>query len=128
MGTVKKILLAEDTQEVASLLLFKLRKSGFIVHHAVNGEEALKMVNVVKPDLIILDVMMPVIDGFEVLMKLRENETTKSIPVLMLTSLSTEKEVVRGLQLGADDYLTKPFSPQELLVRVNKLLERSHAG
>ena len=124
----KTILVIEDTNETANLVLFKLKTSGFAVHRAVNGEEGLRMVGEVKPDLIVLDVMMPVMNGTEVLMRLKANDTTKSIPVLMLSSLSTEHEVVRGLEVGADDYVTKPFSPRELLARVNKLLGRSRDG
>jgi DNA-binding response OmpR family regulator len=124
----KTVLVIEDTNEIASVILFKLRKSGLIVHRAANGEEGLRMVREVKPDLIVLDVMMPIMTGTEVLMRLKADDSTKSIPVLMLSSLSTEHEVVRGLELGADDYVTKPFSPRELLVRVNKLLGRNRNG
>ena len=78
----------------------------------------------VKPDIIVLDAMMPVMNGFEVLAELKKNVNTRNIPVIMLTSLSSKTDVVLGLELGADDYITKPFSPKELVVRINKLLDR----
>ncbi len=119
------IVVLEDEKQISTLILYKLKKSGFEVHHATNGVDGLKLINEVKPSLVILDVMMPIMNGHEVVIKLKENEETRSIPILMLSALSNRQDVIRGLQLGADDYLTKPFSPQELIVRINKLLERS---
>jgi len=117
------ILLAEDEPQTAQLIEFKLKQAGFEVVHAVDGEQALALVTTTLPVLIILDGLMPVMDGFEVLRRLKENPRLKHIPVLMLTARSRDKDVVSGLELGAADYMIKPFSPAELLARVRKILE-----
>ncbi len=117
------ILLAEDEPQTAQLIEFKLKQAGFEVVHAVDGEQALAFVTTTLPVLIILDGLMPVMDGFEVLRRLKENPRLKHIPVLMLTARSRDKDVVSGLELGAADYMIKPFSPAELLARVRKILE-----
>ena len=119
---VKKIVLAEDEPQIARLIEFKLKKEGYEVTWKENGEEALKAIKADKPDLILLDVMMPVMDGYEVLRRLKEDENLKSIPVVMLTARAQEKDVVKGIDLGAEDYITKPFHPAELLARVKRIL------
>ncbi|HQT92074.1 MAG TPA: response regulator [Candidatus Kryptobacter bacterium] len=121
---MQKILVVEDTKEIASLVKFKLLSAGFEVKVAGDGQEGLALAKEFMPDLIIMDVMMPVMNGLETLMNLKSDFKCRSIPVILLTAQSTEEEVVRGLELGADDYVTKPFSPQELLVRVKILLAR----
>jgi DNA-binding response OmpR family regulator len=118
------ILVAEDQQHVRSLVEYKLRNSGFTVISVEDGKAALQKAEEIIPDLILLDVMMPLMTGFEVLSALKKNEKTKNIPILMVTAQSKEEEVLKGLELGADDYITKPFSPNELAARVKTTLLR----
>jgi DNA-binding response OmpR family regulator len=118
------ILVAEDQQHVRSLIEYKLRNSGFVVVAAEDGNAALQKAEEIIPDLVLLDVMMPLMTGFEVLGALKKNQKTKDIPILMLTAQSKEDEVLKGLELGADDYITKPFSPNELAARVKAVLLR----
>lgn len=118
----KKIVLAEDEPRLARLVEFKLKKEGYQVICKGNGEEALEAIKAEKPDLILLDVMMPVMDGYEVLRRVKEDESLKNIPVVMLTARTQERDVVKGIDLGADDYITKPFHPAELLARVKRIL------
>lgn len=118
------ILVAEDQQHVRSLIEYKLRNSGFTVVSVEDGKSALEKAEAIIPDLILLDVMMPLMTGFEVLGALRKSEKTRGIPVLMVTAQSNEDEVLKGLELGADDYITKPFSPNELAARVKTVLMR----
>ena len=120
----KRIVLAEDEPQIAKLVEFKLKKEGYQVTWKENGEEALKAIKEEKPDLILLDVMMPVMDGYEVLRRLKEDENLKSIPVIMLTARAQEKDVVKGIDMGAEDYITKPFHPAELLARVKRILAK----
>lgn len=121
----KKIVLAEDEPQIARLIEFKLKKEGYEVTWKENGEEALEAIKAEKPDLVLLDVMMPVMGGYEVLRRLKEDENLKSIPVVMLTSRAQERDVVKGIDLGAEDYITKPFHPAELLARVKGILGKS---
>jgi len=118
----KKIILAEDEPQIARLIEFKLKKEGYEVVWKENGEEALAAIKTEKPDLILLDVMMPVMNGYEVLRRVKEDENLKNIPVVMLTARAQEKDVVKGIDLGADDYIIKPFHPAELLARVKRIL------
>ena len=118
------ILVAEDQQHVRSLIEYKLRNSGFVVVAVEDGNAALQKAEEIIPDLVLLDVMMPLMTGFEVLSALKKNQKTKDIPILMLTAQSKEDEVLKGLELGADDYITKPFSPNELAARVKTVLLR----
>ena len=118
----KKIVLAEDEPQIARLVEFKLKKEGYSVTTKENGEEALKAIKEDKPDLVLLDIMMPVMGGYEVLRRLKEDEDLKSIPVIMLTARAQEKDVVKGIDMGAEDYITKPFHPAELLARVKRIL------
>jgi len=116
------ILLAEDEPQTAQLIMFKLKQAGFNVAHAPDGEQALALVASSQPVLILLDGLMPVMDGFEVLRRLKEDQRTRPIPVIMLTARARDKDVVTGLELGAADYMIKPFSPSELVARVRKVL------
>jgi len=116
------ILLAEDEPQTAQLIEFKLKQAGFEVAHATDGESALTLAAATQPVLIILDGLMPVMDGFEVLRRLKESPRFQRIPVIMLTARSRDKDVVSGLELGAADYMVKPFSPFELVARVRKIL------
>ena len=122
----KKIVLAEDEPQIARLIEFKLNKEGYSVIWKENGEEALKAIKEHKPDLILLDIMMPVMGGYEVLRRLKEDENLKSVPVIMLTARAQEKDVVKGIDMGAEDYITKPFHPAELLARVKRILGKPH--
>ena len=117
-----RILVADDDPLSIKLLNFRLRSVGHEVISAVDGGEALEIATREKPDLVLLDIMMPVMNGFQVLRKLKLQEETKNIPVIMLTSKVQEKDVVFGLEAGAEDYITKPFSFAELNARVNRAL------
>jgi len=119
------IVVAEDQHHIRSLLEYKLRNSGYTVFGVGDGVAALQKVMEVKPDLVLLDVMMPLMTGFEVLAALKQNEETRMIPVLLVTAQSKEDEILKGLDLGAEDYITKPFSPNELAARVKTILLRS---
>lgn len=120
----EKILVVEDDQNIKYLVTFKLKNAGYEVFSASNGVEALQFLEKNSVDLIITDVMMPLMTGKELIIKLKQNPATQHIPTIMLTSRTLEKEVVEGLSLGADDYIKKPFSPQELLARVKNVLSR----
>lgn len=117
-----KILIAEDEELLVELLEFKLRQAGFDVVTAPDGEVALDLAWKERPDLILLDGMMPVFDGFEVLRHLKSTPDLARIPVIMLTARRTESDIAMGLEQGAADYMVKPFSPVELLARVRKAL------
>jgi two-component system OmpR family response regulator len=123
MSNASQILVVDDEKEMRELLTAYLEKENYQVHHASNGEEALGFLYTNKVDLIILDVMMPEMDGFTACKKIRERYIT---PILLLTAKSDELDKVRGLKLGADDYVMKPFSPRELLARVEAMLRRSN--
>lgn len=116
-----KILVVDDERSIADIIKFNLEKEGYHVDTAYDGEEGIIKVDKYKPDLVILDVMMPKKDGFEVLKEIRTNS---NIPVLMLTAKEEEFDKVLGLELGADDYITKPFSMRELVARVKSNLRR----
>jgi len=119
-----KVLVVEDQEEIAALLKFKLKNSGYDVILAENGKIGLESARNNQPDLIILDVMMPVMNGVETLKALKSDDNLKSIPVIMLTAQSSEPAVVEGFNLGADDYITKPFRTQEFVARVEAVLSR----
>ena len=117
-----RILVAEDDPYNIKLLNFRLKSLGHELVFAVDGGEALKIATKEKPDLVLLDIMIPVMDGLQVLRKLKSQEETKNIPVIMLTAKVQEKDIVGGLEAGAVDYVTKPFNFAELLARVNHAL------
>ena len=120
----EKILVVEDDNNIEQLVTFKLRNSGYEVFTAHNGAEAIEFLKKNSVNLIMTDIMMPVMGGKELVIELKKNPKTKSIPVVMLTSRTLEKEIVEGFSLGIEDYIKKPFSPQELLVRVKSVLAR----
>ncbi|HEY4643654.1 MAG TPA: response regulator [Bacteroidota bacterium] len=122
--TLRTILVAEDEKHLQKLLEYKLKNSGFRVLVSGNGEEALKLAKEHHPDLIVLDVMMPIMDGLECLAALKRDENLRSVPVVILTAKNLESQVVRGLELGAEDYITKPFSPSEFVARIKAVLKR----
>jgi DNA-binding response OmpR family regulator len=119
------VLVADDDEDILGLVSFRLERSGYEVAAAKDGEEALRLARELSPALVVLDVMMPRLDGYEVTRRLREDEATRGIPVILLTALAQEADVARGFESGADDYLRKPFSPQELAARVQAVLGRS---
>ncbi|HVM07337.1 MAG TPA: response regulator transcription factor [Acidimicrobiales bacterium] len=123
--TAARILIVEDEGEIRELVTFTLEVEGYTVLPAANGMEAFERIENDAPDLVILDLMMPAISGLEVLQNIRQHSTT---PVLILSAMGSEENRVRGLQLGADDYMTKPFSPRELAARVQALLRRSQGA
>ncbi|QDU32451.1 Phosphate regulon transcriptional regulatory protein PhoB [Poriferisphaera corsica] len=121
------ILLVEDEQDLLELLKYNLNREGFNTITAMTGEEGLKQVRSTSPDLILLDLMLPAMDGLEVCRTLKSREHTANIPVIMLTARGEESDIVRGLEMGADDYITKPFSPRILMARIRAVLRRAEA-
>jgi len=117
-----KILVAEDEPSLFKLLEFRLNALGHEISLATDGQQALALVKSDRPDLVILDVMMPVMGGIEVLRKLKDDESTNTIPVIMLSAKGQEKDIAVGLECGADDYITKPFGFSDLVDRINKAL------
>lgn len=120
----KKILIVEDEPDILQLVKLYLEKEGFRTATAVNGAQALKKVKEDKPDLIVLDLMLPEVDGLEVCKRLRSIPDTALLPIIMLTAKAEESDTVIGLELGADDYVAKPFSPKALVARIKALLRR----
>jgi DNA-binding response OmpR family regulator len=118
------ILAADDDEDILELVVFRLERSGYSVLQARDGAEALRLALENTPDLAVLDVMMPKMDGFEVTRRLRAEEATKRMPIIMLTARAQDADVEAGFDAGADDYLRKPFSPQELRARVQAMLGR----
>ncbi|WP_425807942.1 response regulator [Desulfitobacterium sp. Sab5] len=118
------ILVVDDEEPIQELLKFNLENEGYNVLIAFDGPAALKMIEEKRPDLVVLDVMLPGMDGLEVCNQLRQNSKLRDLPVIMLTAKGEEIDKVLGLELGADDYLTKPFSPRELLARIRARLRR----
>jgi two-component system phosphate regulon response regulator PhoB len=124
-GMTAHILIVEDESALVELLRYNLEKEGYRVTVAVDGEEGLSAVEDSKPDLVILDWMLPLVSGLEVCRQIRRKPATRSLPIIMLTARSEESDRVRGLEIGADDYITKPFSPSELMARVRAVLRRA---
>ena len=119
------ILVVEDEEDIADLVAFNLRRNEFQVELAHDGIQGLAKAKEIKPDLIVLDVMMPGLDGFRVFKELRKDKSTRTIPVIMLTARGQTEDRIQGLELGAEDYVTKPFSPKELVLRIKNLIKRS---
>jgi DNA-binding response OmpR family regulator len=115
-------LLADDDEAISSMMKQILMHSGYSVHLAINGEEALKMIYEIKPDLILLDINMPKMTGYQVCQKIRADPQLKHVPVLMLTVLDRKEELIKSLDAGADDFINKPFNPEELMARVRAFL------
>ncbi|MBE7468627.1 MAG: two-component system response regulator [Anaerolineae bacterium] len=118
------ILVAEDERDIRDLIVFTLQIADFKVVEVPNGEEAVKKALEVKPDLILMDVRMPKMTGFEACKALKQQEKTKDIPVIFLSAKGQEAEISTGLDLGAEEYFLKPFAPDELINRVNKILRK----
>ena len=123
-GSEPLILAADDDEIILGLVVYRLEHSGYRVITAHDGDEAVRQALAEKPALAVIDVMMPKLDGYEVTRALRANENTKDIPIILLTARVQEEDVDKGFEAGADDYLRKPFSPQELRARVHALLAR----
>jgi two-component system phosphate regulon response regulator PhoB len=123
----ERILVVDDEADIVALVAYHLAKAGYRVSTASSGTDALAAARHERPALVILDLMLPGLSGYEVLEQLRASESTREVAVLMLTARREEPDRIRGLTLGADDYLTKPFSPQELVLRVGAILRRLHA-
>lgn len=125
MTVKRKILIVEDEKDIADLIHFNIFKAGFDATLAMTGNEAIEKAKSFLPDLILLDLMIPEISGYEVCTILKENPSTKQIPIIILTARGSEEDIVKGLESGADDYITKPFSPKVLLARVNAIFRRA---
>lgn len=122
------ILIVEDEQDLLELLRYNLSRDGYDVTVATTGEEALRLIRAAAPDLVLLDLMLPKMDGLEVCRTLKNRDNTAGIPVIMLTAKGEESDIVRGLEMGADDYITKPFSPRVLLARIKAVLRRKEGA
>ena len=118
------ILIVDDEEDILELVRYNLEKEGYLTLSATTGEEALKATQDAHPDLIVLDLMLPGIDGLEVTRILRKEDTTAHVPIVMLTAKGDETDIVTGLELGANDYISKPFSPKELVARIRAILRR----
>ncbi len=119
-----KILIVEDEPDIVELLAYNLHQAGFETITAFNGEDALRHANTKSPELVLLDVLLPGVDGLEVCRMLKRNPTTADIPVIMLTAKGEKTDRIVGLELGADDYVTKPFSPREVVLRIRAVQRR----
>jgi DNA-binding response OmpR family regulator len=126
--TTPLVLVADDEEDIRALVAFRLERAGYEVITAADGEEALTLATTRLPDLVVLDMMMPKATGLEVTRSLRGQDETKDIPVILLTARAQEADVARGFEAGVDDYVKKPFSPQDLQLRVQALLERRPAA
>jgi two-component system phosphate regulon response regulator PhoB len=126
--SAKRILVVEDEEDLLELVEYNLRKAGHRVLAVTTGEAGLLAARAERPDLVLLDLMLPGVDGFQVCRLLRRDAATRDVPIVMLTARGEDADVVKGLELGADDYVTKPFSPKVLLARVAAVLRRKAAG
>ncbi len=124
----ERVLVVDDEPDIVALVAYHLVKAGYRVSTASSGPDAVAQARQERPSLIVLDLMLPGMSGFEVLEQLRAEESTRDVAVLMLTARKDEPDRIKGLSLGADDYLTKPFSPQELILRVGAILRRIQQG
>src|SRR5881392_124455 len=120
-----RILIVEDDPDIADLIAGYLGKAGFTTERSASGREALRAIAARAPDLLVLDLMLPHVDGLEICRAVRTNEKTAAIPIIMLTARGEESDRIVGLEIGADDYLSKPFSPNELVARVRALVRRA---
>ncbi len=122
-----RVLVVEDERDIAALVAYHLAREGYRVRTAAGGEEALEALGSERTDLVVLDLMLPGFSGYEVLSEMRRRDEWKDIPVVILTARRDEADRIKGLELGADDYVTKPFSPRELVLRVAAVLRRAQA-
>ena len=126
--TLIKVLVVDDEAAILEMIRFALEQAGLVAQSAANAYEALLSINDDRPDIILMDWMMPGVSGIELTRRLRKDSNTEDIPIIMLTARVTEDDKVSGLEAGADDYLIKPFSPRELLARIKAVLRRSNPG
>ena len=119
-----KIVIIEDESDILEVIAYNLKREGFEVFESQDGEDGLLKIEAHTPDLVILDLMLPTIDGIELCRKLKSDPVTRSVPIIMVTAKGEESDIVLGLGVGADDYVTKPFSPKELIARVKAVIRR----
>ncbi|GBD93261.1 transcriptional regulatory protein YycF [bacterium BMS3Abin05] len=124
----KRVLVVDDEEDILELIGHNLKKEGYDVQSVATGEEALRAASENIPDLIVLDLMLPGVDGLEVCRRLKEDPDTRRIPIIILSAKGDEADIVTGLELGADDYVPKPFSPRVLVARIRAVLRRKKAG
>ena len=122
------VLVVEDEEDIMEVICFNLEKEGYEVNQALSGEKALQVIDKNLPSLILLDLMLPGINGLDLCRIFKQNDRTKAIPVIMLTAKSEDADIVAGLEMGAEDYITKPFSPRVLVARVRTILRRRESG
>ncbi len=127
MTEAKKIVIVEDEIDIREVLIYNFEREGFTVWGAADGRYGLKLIQDKNPDLVLLDLMLPGLDGLEICRELKGDVKTSGIPIIMVTAKGEESDIVAGLELGADDYVTKPFSPKELLARAQAVLRRGRA-
>ena len=125
MDKMPHVLIIEDEEDILALVHYNFIRNGYRADLSTSGEDGLLMAQQLKPDLILLDLMLPGLDGLEICRRLKDDKATKSIPIIMLTAKGEEEDIVKGLEMGADDYVTKPFSPQVLLARAQTVLRRT---
>ena len=128
MMSRQSVLVVEDEEDIMEVIRFNLEKEGYEVHQALSGEKALQVIENNLPSLVLLDLMLPGINGLDLCRIFNQNDRTKAIPVIMLTAKSEDADIVAGLEMGAEDYITKPFSPRVLLARVRTVLRRRETG
>ena len=128
MMSRQSVLVVEDEEDIMEVIRFNLEKEGYEVHQALSGEKALQVIENNLPSLVLLDLMLPGINGLDLCRIFKQNDRTKAIPGIMLTSKSEDADIVAGLEMGAEDYITKPFSPRVLLARVRTVLRRRETG
>ena len=128
MSERANILVVDDERAIREMIVLALEKEGFTCHEASDGHKAETILNETKLDLALIDWMMPGLSGVNLIRKLRKHDATKHLPIIMLTAKAEEDDLVQGLESGADDYITKPFSPRALIARINALLRRSNGG
>ena len=128
MMSRQSVLVVEDEEDIMEVIRFNLEKEGYEVHQALSGEKALQVIENNLPSLVLLDLMLPGINGLDLCRIFKQNDRTKAIPVIMLTAKSEDADIVAGLEMGAEDYITKPFSPRVLLARVRTVLRRRETG
>ena len=124
----KHVIVVDDEHDIRELIEYNMTKDGYAVEGVATGEDALRKARSAKPDLIVLDLMLPGVDGLEVCRRLKADRVTAAIPIIMLTAKGEDADVVAGLELGADDYIVKPFSPRVLLARAKAVLRRQESG
>lgn len=122
------VLIVEDERDIMEMIAYNLRREGYQVREATTGESALAAIKAAQPDILLLDLMLPGLDGLEVCRRLKRDAKTEHLPIIMLTAKGDESDVVAGLELGADDYLTKPFSPKVLGARIKAVLRRKRSA